>query len=203
MVTRGNAADYTWGALHLSKPFALRPAHVIEPPFDGLRVTGGALRRAQVTGGRPSTGLRVTWEWFLGMVRKRWGMGIRSEYVTRPREQISGVLQAEKRFVSAAEIHRALESEQAKVSLSTVYRTLEHLMAKGEVTVRIDDAGESTYMLCEPERHHHHAICRVCGKVDDVDCTVVEQFSESLLDLHGFELDGHKMEFMGRCRACR
>jgi len=148
--------------------------------------------------------LRVTeGEGFLGMVCKMGGMGIRSEYVTRPREQISGVLAAGKRFFSAAEIHRALEDEQAKVSLSTVYRTLEHLMAKGEVTVRIDEAGESTYMLCEPEHHHHHAICRVCGKVDDVDCTVVDQFSESLLDLHGFELDGHKMEFMGRCRACR
>ncbi len=130
-------------------------------------------------------------------------MGFRSDYVTRPREQIATILRAGRRFLSAGEIHRALEQVQAKVSLSTVYRTLEHLMAKGDVTVRIDDSGESTYMLCEPEHHHHHAICRMCGKVDDVDCTVVEQFSESLRQLTGFEIDGHKMEFMGRCRACR
>ena len=130
-------------------------------------------------------------------------MGVRSDYVTKPREQIAAVLRVSKRFLSAADIHRALDDSHAKVSLSTVYRTLEHFIDKGEVTVRIDDAGESTYMLCEPQHHHHHAICRACGKVEDVDCTVVEQFSHSLRQLHGFEIDGHKMEFMGRCSACR
>jgi Fur family transcriptional regulator, ferric uptake regulator len=130
-------------------------------------------------------------------------MAARSNYVTRPREQIASILRARKRFISAAEIHRVLEGDKAKVSLSTVYRTLEHLLSKGDVTVRIDPAGESTYMLCEPEHHHHHAICRVCGKVEDVDCTAIEQFSDSMRALHGFELDEHTMEFFGRCKACR
>jgi len=130
-------------------------------------------------------------------------MGIRSEYITRPREQIVAILKGSKRFLSAAEIHRALEEARAKVSLSTVYRTLEHFIAKGEVTVRIDDAGESSYMLCEPEHHHHHAICRNCGKVQDVDCTVIDQFAQSLRALHGFEMDAHSMEFVGRCNSCR
>jgi Fur family transcriptional regulator, ferric uptake regulator len=130
-------------------------------------------------------------------------MAARSNYVTRPREQIASILRARKRFISAAEIHRVLEGDKAKVSLSTVYRTLEHLLLKGDVTVRIDPAGESTYMLCEPEHHHHHAICRVCGKVEDVDCTAIEQFSDSMRALHGFELDEHTMEFFGRCKACR
>jgi Fur family ferric uptake transcriptional regulator len=130
-------------------------------------------------------------------------MAVRSEYVTRPREQIASVLRNGRRFISAAEIHRALDVARSRVSLSTVYRTLEHLVAKSEVSVRIDQAGESTYMLCEPERHHHHAICRVCGRVDDVDCTAIEQFSESLRALHGFEIDAHNMEFIGRCQACR
>jgi len=130
-------------------------------------------------------------------------MGVRSDYVTRPREQIASILRSRKRFISAAEIHRALEKAKAKVSLSTVYRTLEHLLEKGDVSVRIDDAGESTYMLCAPERHHHHAICRACGKVDDVDCTAIEQFSESMRSLLGFELDEHTMEFFGRCKSCR
>jgi len=130
-------------------------------------------------------------------------MGVRSDYVTRPREQIASVLRTSKRFVSAAEIHRALMRTRARVSLSTVYRTLEHLLSKGDVSVRLDQDGESTYMLCEPVHHHHHAICRACGKVEDVDCTAIEQFSESLRSLHGFELDDHTMEFFGRCSACR
>jgi len=115
-------------------------------------------------------------------------MGVRSDYVTRPREQIASILGARKRFISAADIHRALETAKAKVSLSTVYRTLEHLLTKGDVTVRVDPAGESTYMLCDP---------------DAVDCTAIEQFSESLRSLNGFALEDHAMEFFGRCKACQ
>ncbi|MGC1381135.1 MAG: transcriptional repressor [Candidatus Baltobacteraceae bacterium] len=129
-------------------------------------------------------------------------MGIRADYVTRPREWITSILRREPRFLSAAEIHGELKGEGARVSLSTVYRTLDRLRAKGEVAERADPEGEATYMLCEP-RHHHHAICRKCGRVEDVDCAAMGQFTESLRALHGFELDGHAVEFLGRCRACR
>jgi Fur family ferric uptake transcriptional regulator len=130
-------------------------------------------------------------------------MATRAEYVTRPRELIADILRRERRFLSAAEIHHLLEGIDAKVSLSTVYRTLDHLQTKNEVTARVDAAGEAAYMLCEPDRHHHHAICRTCGRVEDVDCTAMEQFAEALRTLNGFELEGHAMEFFGTCNACR
>jgi Fur family ferric uptake transcriptional regulator len=130
-------------------------------------------------------------------------MGIRAEYATKPREQISQILRDEPRFLTAAEIHRRLDLTHAKVSLSTVYRTLDHLLAKGAVTTRVDAEGEASFMHCEPLHHHHHAICRKCGRVQDVDCGAAEQFAETLRDLHGFELDDHAMEFSGRCRECR
>jgi Fur family ferric uptake transcriptional regulator len=130
-------------------------------------------------------------------------MGVRADYVTRPREKIGAILQREPRFLSAGTIHERLKRSGARVSLSTVYRTLDRLRAKGEVTERTDAEGEATFMLCEPAHHHHHAICGECGRVEDVDCTAMEQFAESLRALHGFELDGHAMEFFGRCRACR
>ncbi|MGA9274087.1 MAG: transcriptional repressor, partial [Candidatus Cybelea sp.] len=90
-----------------------------------------------------------------------------------------------------------------RVSLSTVYRTLDRLRSKGDVTARPDSEGEATYMLCEPDRHHHHAICERCGRVEDVDCAAMEQFAEALRSLNGFELDRHAMEFFGRCSTCR
>jgi Fur family transcriptional regulator, ferric uptake regulator len=127
----------------------------------------------------------------------------RTEYVTRARGQIAAVLKRERRFLSAAEIHRLLEGDGARVALSTVYRNLEHLQNKGEITARAEPDGETRYMPCEPTHHHHHAICTACGRVADVDCTAVEQFAESLLMRDGFELDGHAMEFFGRCKTCR
>ncbi|MGB8966417.1 MAG: transcriptional repressor [Candidatus Cybelea sp.] len=130
-------------------------------------------------------------------------MGTRAEYVTRPRESIASVLAGEPRFLSAAEIHERLRRAGARVSLSTVYRTLDRLRTKGDITARSDAEGEARYMLCEPAHHHHHAICGACGRVEDVDCAAMEQFAESLRTLHGFALDGHAMEFFGRCRECR
>jgi len=128
---------------------------------------------------------------------------VRADYVTRPREWIASILQREPRFLSAAEIHQRLKLAGAPVSLSTVYRTLERLRLKGDVTARTDAEGEATYMLCEPAHHHHHAICSDCGLVEDVDCDAMDQLTDSLRNLHGFELDGHSMEFFGRCRSCR
>ncbi|MBV8333584.1 MAG: transcriptional repressor, partial [Candidatus Eremiobacteraeota bacterium] len=122
---------------------------------------------------------------------------------TRAREQIANVLQRERRFLSAAEIHHLLEAGGAKVALSTVYRNLEHLQSKGELTARTEGDGETRYMPCEPEHHHHHAICSTCGRVEDVDCSAIEQFTESLRESSGFALDGHAMEFFGKCRQCQ
>ncbi len=127
----------------------------------------------------------------------------RAEYVTRPREWIASILAREPRFLSAAQIHQRLKRMGAQVSLSTVYRTLDHLRTKGDVTERAEADGESTYMLCGPAPHHHHAICRSCGRVEDVDCAATEKFAESLRALHGFQIDGHAMEFFGTCRDCK
>ncbi len=130
-------------------------------------------------------------------------MASRADYMTRPRESIGSILEREQRFLSATDIHRRLRRGGHRVALSTVYRTLEHWRAKGDVTARADADGEATYMLCEPARHHHHAICTACGRAQDVDCTAMEQFAEALRRRHGFQLDGHAVEFLGRCRSCR
>ena len=130
-------------------------------------------------------------------------MSVRAEYRTGARKQIAEILRREKRFLTAAEIHHELERAHAKVSLSTVYRTLDHLQAKEEITARQDASGEASFMLCEPDHHHHHAICTACGRVEDVDCTAVDRFAESLRSHNGFELSAHSMEFIGICKSCR
>lgn len=127
---------------------------------------------------------------------------MRTEYSTRPREQIGAILRREQRYLSAGDIYALLKKSRAKVSLSTVYRTLDHLQAKGEASMRVDEHGEATYVSCA-STHHHHAICRQCGKVEDIDCQAIEELIAELRSHHGFELDEHEMEFFGRCATCR
>ncbi|HKU68257.1 MAG TPA: transcriptional repressor [Candidatus Baltobacteraceae bacterium] len=127
---------------------------------------------------------------------------MRTEYSTRAREQITTILRKERRYLSAAEIHSLLKKSRAQVSLSTVYRTLDLLATKGEASSRVDARGEATFVVCAPT-HHHHAICRSCGKVEELACEALERIAGELRSHHGFELDDHAMEFFGRCAACR
>jgi Fur family ferric uptake transcriptional regulator len=127
---------------------------------------------------------------------------MRAEYSTRPRELITQILRKEQRYLSASEIYGLLKKTRAKVSLSTVYRTLDLLQTKGEASSRVDDRGESTYVVCAPT-HHHHAICRACGRVEELACEALERIAGELRSHHGFELDDHAMEFFGKCAECR
>ena len=124
-----------------------------------------------------------------------------TEYETRPREAIARILRAEPRFLSAGELCVRLEESGTPVSRATVYRTLERLAAKVEAALRLNDRGEATLMSCD-KGHHHHAICRSCGRVEDVACGALDSFVDRLRSLHGFQLDDHSLEFHGKCRSC-
>ncbi|HEV3153980.1 MAG TPA: transcriptional repressor [Candidatus Baltobacteraceae bacterium] len=127
---------------------------------------------------------------------------MRTEYVTRPREQIAAVLKREQRYLSAAEVFALLKKARTKVSLSTIYRTLDMLESRGEASSRLDAGGETTYVACAPT-HHHHAICKNCGRVEEIACEAIEHLAQDLADHHGFALDDHAMEFFGRCSSCK
>ena len=104
--------------------------------------------------------------------------------------------------MTVAALHTMLVAERPRLALSTVYRTLELLEAQGTVSSRSEAGGESAYVFCKDE-HHHHAICRECGHVDEVDCAAIEQFKNALRSQQQFELDDHSIEFYGRCARCR
>jgi len=126
---------------------------------------------------------------------------IRREYTTGSRRLVAEALRGERRYLSAAELHALLKAERKRVALSTVYRALERLREVGEVTVRLDERGEARYLSCE-RSHHHHAICRGCGQVEDVPCEAIDRFAQALWEGAGFRLDDHAMEFFGLCRRC-
>jgi Fur family transcriptional regulator, ferric uptake regulator len=126
---------------------------------------------------------------------------VRTIYATSTRRAIVDLLRTERRYLSAAAIFATLKGQHGKLALSTVYRTLELLARLGTVSSRTEAAGETAYVYCTDE-HHHHAICTVCGHVDEVDCGAMEQFKSALLVNQAFVLDEHSLEFYGRCTRC-
>jgi Fur family ferric uptake transcriptional regulator len=124
-------------------------------------------------------------------------------YSTSSRRAILGLLQSERRYLSAAEIYKALRKRRHRLALTTVYRTLQFLTKLGAVSSRADAAGEAAYLFCANDQHHHHAICTTCGHVEEVNCSVMDEFKKLLLARQAFALDEHSLEFYGRCANCR
>ena len=127
---------------------------------------------------------------------------VRTLYATSTRRAIVDLLKRERRYLTASVIFRLLKGDNPKLALSTVYRTLEFLTELGSVSSRTEPAGESSYVFCTDE-HHHHAICKICGHVDEVDCEAMDQFKTALFNQQSFILDDHSIEFYGRCARCR
>lgn len=127
----------------------------------------------------------------------------RATYSTSSRRSILGLLQAERRYLTAAEIFKSLRKRKRELALTTVYRTLAHLTKLGAVSSRPAPSGELGYLFCSNDEHHHHAICTRCGHVEEVNCHVIDAFKKLLLARQAFALDDHSVELYGRCAACQ
>ena len=72
----------------------------------------------------------------------------------------------------------------------------------GEIDVlRVDD-GEALYRACRTEEHHHHLVCRVCGRTVEVAGPAVESWADVTASEHGFRDVRHTVEIIGTCSAC-
>ena len=87
------------------------------------------------------------------------------------------------------------------ISLQAVYEALHALTAAGLVR-RIEPAGSPARYEGRVGDNHHHVVCRSCGAVADVDCTVGEAPCLTASGDHGFSIDEAEVVFWGLCPAC-
>lgn len=104
-------------------------------------------------------------------------------------------------FVSAQELHARLRSSGQSVGLSTVYRTLQSLAASSDVDVLLTAEGETRYRSCSTG-HHHHLVCRACGRTVEVRNAFVERWASEVGADHGFTEISHTLEVFGLCPDC-
>jgi Fur family ferric uptake transcriptional regulator len=120
---------------------------------------------------------------------------------TRQRAAVSAALDAVQDFRSAQELHDLLKRRGENVGLTTVYRTLQSLAESGEVDVLRTGDGESVYRRCS-SGHHHHLVCRVCGRAVEVEGPAVERWAVKVAAEHGFVDVSHTVEIFGVCPVC-
>ncbi|MCL2317222.1 MAG: transcriptional repressor [Actinomycetia bacterium] len=104
-------------------------------------------------------------------------------------------------FVSAQDLHARLLAAGHRIGLATVYRALAWLAGRGEAdTVRTSD-GETAYRHCSPT-HHHHLICRACGRTVEIAEDPIEAWAADVAARHGFRDIAHVIEIDGLCPDC-
>ncbi len=122
---------------------------------------------------------------------------------TRQGRAIVGALRASPSFRSAQEIHTALRANGQKIGLTTVYRHLQRLVDDGAVDVLRQPEGEVVYRYCRSDEHHHHIVCRVCGRSAETDCPELSGWADHLAASLGYSDVSHAVEVFGVCADCR
>jgi len=118
------------------------------------------------------------------------------------RAAINAALDASRTFLSAQQLYAVLRGAGERVGLATVYRHLQALADAGEVDVLRSDDGETVYRRCATNRHHHHLVCRSCGRTVEVADRAVERWAERISAEHGFSDVAHTVEVVGTCASC-
>ena len=104
-------------------------------------------------------------------------------------------------FVSAQELHQKISQSGKKLGLTTVYRALTEMVEQGMADSLSISDGEMRYRICTPE-HHHHLICRLCGKTVEFDMPGFEELALQVAKANGFTELSHEIELFGVCKDC-
>lgn len=105
-------------------------------------------------------------------------------------------------FVSAQDLHASLRHGGSSIGLATVYRALADLAGEGDADSLHSVDGESLYRACSTPGHHHHLICRNCGKTVEIEADAVEQWAAATAAAHGFTQPRHVVDIFGLCEDC-
>ncbi len=120
---------------------------------------------------------------------------------TRQRSAVLTLLEELDDFRSAQDLHAMLRARGDSVGLATVYRALQALVDDGQVDVLRGSDGEAVYRRCSPV-HHHHLVCRSCGRTVEVADPPVERWAAKIAAEHGFADVQHQLEVFGTCGPC-
>lgn len=123
----------------------------------------------------------------------------RGQRVTSQRLVILRELRRRRQHATAEEIHRAVREELPGTSTPTIYATLELLVELG--LVRRIDAGTAALYDARVEPHQH-AVCRRCGRVQDVDGRLNASALLRAAGASGFQPEGAELIISGLCEEC-
>ena len=105
--------------------------------------------------------------------------------------------------VTALELDDELRRRRPPVGRASVYRALEQLEQLGLVQRVEVCRGTAGFERIDPDgHHHHHAICRDCGRMVPFEDPGLERVIGELSEGLSFDVTEHDVVLRGRCERC-
>ena len=118
--------------------------------------------------------------------------------VTSARLSLLDIFKHAKKPVSVRQISRQLKQPD----VATLYRNIDALTDLGLIK-KISLGKTEGYYELNAAKHHHHLICKVCGRIADVEGCKVSVADKNFASHHGFaKVTDHSLEFFGVCKLC-
>jgi len=102
---------------------------------------------------------------------------------------------------TAAQLYAVVRQRLPRISLGTIYRNLEVLHEDGMIQ-KMEFAGAEA-RFDGNLTPHYHVRCTVCDMVDDIHPMEPDLAPAQPVELGGFQITGHRLEYFGICPDCR
>lgn len=102
-------------------------------------------------------------------------------------------------YRTAKDLNEFMEERYPGISFDTVYRNL-HLYAEMDILETTELDGEKHFQIACSSEHHHHFICRACGRTKEIDLCPMHEVAGKL---SGYKIEDHKFEVYGLCPECQ
>ena len=104
--------------------------------------------------------------------------------------------------LSPQELYQSLHKKKRKIGLTSIYRCLD-LFESLEIVFKIAERPNVKYRFCKSDNHHHHIVCKECGKVAELNFCDISDWSRKVTERTGYEVTDHRLNFYGVCADCR
>jgi Fe2+ or Zn2+ uptake regulation protein len=95
----------------------------------------------------------------------------------------------------------AVRDRAGDISHQAVYDVLK-VLTEARLVRKIQPLGQVARYESRVGDNHHHAVCRHCGAIADVDCAVGETPCLTASASHGFAIDEAEVIYWGTCPDC-
>lgn len=121
---------------------------------------------------------------------------------TPERQAIAREILSRHDHFTADDIHLAL-MDRRRISRASVYRTIPLMIAAGLVAEVFSDGGQARFEHTYGHEDHCHLRCQGCGRVVEFSAPELGEVERRAASEHGFAINGHRLEVLGLCPACR